>query len=203
MKEGDETHYPHTESTQAPTQMHSKPGVSVNFESLVIVGERIFLSTRVDFYANEIFREFTAEITRYMTPNPCETREEFEIVRKQFADQRANKTDILFVVLKKESGEFLGCCGIHANKDARVPHVGLWIKKGAHGNGYGREAIHTLIQYASEHLVVEGFMYPVDRRNISSRKIPESLGGSIVDEMKTVSMSGRELDQVVYHIPAR
>jgi ribosomal-protein-alanine N-acetyltransferase len=188
-------------STQAPTQLRGKPGASANFDTLVIVGERIFLTTDADSYDNEIFQEFTTDITHFMTPQPCKTREEFDLVRKQFAEQRANKTDILFVILKKESGEFLGCCGIHAGKDSRVPHVGLWIKKGAHGHGYGREAIRTLVQYASENLVVEGFMYPVDRRNMPSRKIPESLGGSIVDEIKVMSMSGRELDEVVYHIP--
>ena len=64
-------------------------------------------------------------------------------------------------------------------------------------------AICTLVRNASENLMVDGFMYLVDRRNIQSCKIPESMGGSIVDEMKTVSMSGRELDQVVYRIPAR
>jgi RimJ/RimL family protein N-acetyltransferase len=68
------------------------------------------------------------------------------MVRQQFAQQRACKTDIVFVILTKESSEFLGCCGIHANEDARVPHVGLWIKKGALGHGYGREAIRTLVQ---------------------------------------------------------
>ena len=190
-------------STQAPTQLRAKPGACVDFETLVIVGERIFLTTDADSYENEIFQEFTTEITHYMTPQPCKNREEFAMVRQQFAQQRARKTDIVFVILNNESSEFLGCCGIHANEDARFPYVGLWIKKGAHGHGYGREAIRTLVQYASENLMVDGFMYPVDRRNMPSRKIPESLGGSIVDEIKVMSMSGRELDQVVYRIPAR
>lgn len=203
MDEGRSTESITAATTPAPSQLESKPGLTVNFDTLVILGERIFLSTRVDFYANEIFREFTTEITRYMMPQPCATRADFERVLQQFAQQRANKTDILFVILKKESGEFLGCCGIHVGNNARVPHVGLWIKKGAHGHRYGREAIRTLIQYASEHLVVEGFFYPVDRRNIPSVKIPESLGGSVVEEVKVTKSNGEELDEFVYHIPVR
>lgn len=203
MAQWNKTQPHHAQSTQVLTQLQPKPGISINFDTLVISGQRVFLTTKSDFYGDEIFHEFTTEITRYMMPKPCDTRAEFEAVRKKFAEQRANKTDILFVILKKESGEFLGCCGIHANENARVPHLGLWIKKGAQGHGYGREAIHTLVQYASEHLNVEEFMYPVDRRNIQSCKIPQSLGGVVVKEFKTINMSGYELDEVMYHIPAR
>ena len=43
-------------------------------------------------------------------------------------------------------------------------------------------------------------IYPVDRANIPSRKIPESLGGIIFEEKKTKTMSGGVLDEVVYKI---
>ena len=43
-------------------------------------------------------------------------------------------------------------------------------------------------------------MYPVDKKNISSRKIPESLGGIIETEYKTTNMAGKILDEVEYRI---
>jgi hypothetical protein len=40
----------------------------------------------------------------------------------------------------------------------------------------------------------------VDRNNIASRKIPESLGGEIVKKLKLETPSGKILDEVVYKI---
>jgi hypothetical protein len=46
-------------------------------------------------------------------------------------------------------------------------------------------------------------VYPVDRRNIPSRKIAEALGVVVVDEKRTPTMRGTELDTLVYVIPAK
>ena len=44
------------------------------------------------------------------------------------------------------------------------------------------------------------FNYPVDRRNIPSRRIPESLGGVVKEEYEKENRSGKILDLVCYHI---
>jgi RimJ/RimL family protein N-acetyltransferase len=103
------------------------------------------------------------------------------------------------VIVHKNTQEFLGGCGI-SNLTSTTPELGIWIKKAAHGNAYGREAVHGLKQWADTHLVYEYLIYPVDRKNIPSRKIAESLGGVITKAYKKKNMSGILLDEVEYHI---
>lgn len=44
-------------------------------------------------------------------------------------------------------------------------------------------------------------IYPVDSRNTASRKIPESLGGQIIEQSQVKTPSGKILDYLVYRIP--
>ncbi len=78
--------------------------------------------------------------------------------------------------------------------------LGIWLKSGAHGNRYGREAINFLVQWTVENVDFDYLRYPVDRANIPSRKIAESLGGTVYEENRVETMSGGILDEVVYKI---
>ena len=66
---------------------------------------------------------------------------------------------------------------------------------------YGREAIKILRHWAIENIDFDYAIYPVDKANIASRKIAESLGGMVIKERKVKTMRGRYLDEVVYKIP--
>lgn len=107
----------------------------------------------------------------------------------------------LQLVILKPSGEFLGCCGLHGQANPKIPEFGIWLKKDAHGFGYGKEAIHGLYSWATQNLQAEYYIYPVDRNNIASRKIPESLGGVIINEYVDQGLAGNRLDNVVYKVP--
>jgi RimJ/RimL family protein N-acetyltransferase len=99
----------------------------------------------------------------------------------------------------KETGEYLGGGGVHAIQP-ETAELGIWIKKSAHGNAYGREAVTALARWAFESLSVRYLIYPVDRRNLASRKIPESLGARIEAEYPKVNASGNVLDIVEYRV---
>ena len=88
--------------------------------------------------------------------------------------------------------------GLHSIND--VPEFGVWTKKSSHGNGYGKEAIHALYKWACRNIEFDYITYPVDKRNVASRKIPESLGGVVAKEYKQENLAGFELDEVEYHI---
>lgn len=153
--------------------------------------------------AAEIFREFTPEITRYMMPRSPERQEETELFLEQAREKLAAGTDLTLAIARRESGELLGCCGLHGREDPARPELGIWLKAGAHGQGLGREAIRGLVEWADTALINEAFIYPVDRANLPSRKIPESLGGRIIAEKLVENMSGGVLDEVIYEIPSR
>jgi RimJ/RimL family protein N-acetyltransferase len=103
------------------------------------------------------------------------------------------------VVLDKDDGSFLGCAGIH-NIDTGTPEFGIWIKKSAHGNSYGKEAIIALKKWADENLDYEYLLYPVTEENYASRRIPEFLGGIVVREYDETNMSGNLQHILEYRI---
>jgi [ribosomal protein S5]-alanine N-acetyltransferase len=170
--------------------------------SLQIAGDRLWLMAIADRFAPDIFREFTPEITQYMFPSPAEKIEEIEDFIEVSLYNMYMGYDLHFVMVSKATGEFLGCCSLHGEDKVRTPELGIWLKQSAQGHGYGREAVQTLVAWVSQHIDLDYFVYPVDRHNIPSRKIPEFLGGRIVNERQDRTPTGKILDIVVYRIDA-
>ncbi|MGF2039219.1 MAG: GNAT family N-acetyltransferase [Nostoc sp. CmiVER01] len=135
----------------------------------------------------------------FMYPKPVQSFSETENIIKDMILQRENHTDLVLVILKKEHLEFLGICEVGAI-DTHTPELGIWLKKSAHGHGFGREAIHALKGWVDKNLEYNYLSYPVDKRNIPSRKIAESLGGKIFREFQQINESGYLLDEVEYRI---
>ena len=150
-------------------------------------------------YDGAVFENFTENITTYMVPAPAKEIAETRRVVETFIRQRREGTDLVFAILNRESGEFYGLCGLH-HMDAKTPELGIWTKAGAHGNHVGRRAIWTLYAWGKKHLSYDYIKYPVDRKNVPSRKIPESLGGAVEDEYKVPNMAGAMLDIVEYRL---
>ena len=172
-----------------------------DLQNLDIRGKRVRLASISSVYTQEIYQEFTSEVTRYMFPKPPERVEETQEFINNSLKSMRNGNNLVLVILLAQTDEFLGCCGLHGQKNVRLPELGIWLKVDAHGQRFGREAITTLVNWASENIELEGFIYPVDRENIASRKIPESLGGQVFKEAQVTSLSGYVLDEVVYKIP--
>ena len=168
--------------------------------SLTIEGRRLQLVAISDKFEQDIFKYFTSEITRYMFPSPAQDIKETRnfIVESRRSMQIGN--NLQFAILSKSTGEFLGCCGLHGEGKVRTPELGIWIKKSAHGSGYGREAVHLLVNWSWNNIDLDYFTYPVDRKNVASSKIPESLGGEVVEALKVETPTGKILDEVIYQI---
>lgn len=171
----------------------------MNYKDFKFETERLSCRIIDQTYAEDIFNTFTSVVTKYMTPCPAKDISETRSFINMSIRDVENETSLLFVILDKTNGNFLGCLGLHSlNKPA--PEIGIWLKKGAHGYGYGKEAVTSLVEWSKKHLGIKNFIYPVDKRNLSSRKIPESLGGKIHKEYQSVGFAGNKLDQVEYLI---
>lgn len=173
----------------------------IDLTNLCIEGERILLRSLQQRDGPVIFREFNKKITRYMYPKPAATVTETLGYIATARQSMASGNNLLLAVLDKKTEEFLGGCGLHGETQPTTPELGIWIKESAHGHKYGREAIRTLALWALQHLHFDYLVYPVDRANLPSRKIPESLGGSVVAEEQVAAQDGNLLDEVIYHIP--
>lgn len=170
-----------------------------NYLDTIIETERLILKPLAPEYADKIFPEFTDEITKFMFPSTPHDISETE----KFINDSINKMklgeEIVVSISDKATGEFLGSGGLH-HIDKPTPELGIWIKKGAHGQKIGQEAVAGLKRWADENLTYQYLTYPVAVENIASRKIPESLGGRVVREFSGKKQNGEDMDQVEYHI---
>jgi RimJ/RimL family protein N-acetyltransferase len=188
------------EKTAPADPFVAKEGHAFDCTGVEVVSERLRLLPISEEYAEEIYRNFTPEVTCYMSPkSPNHIGETLEFIHRSLRGMRRGE-DLQFVITLQESGEFLGCGGLHGYDNPKTPELGIWLKIAAHGNGYGKEAIFALKQWADQHLAYKYLTYPVDRENVPSRKIPEALGGEIFEETLSPTQDGRVLDIVVYRI---
>lgn len=171
----------------------------MNLLNLEISTNRLLLQPLSMKYKEDVFWEFTLEITTYMYPCPAQDISETEVFIQEVIEDLADGIALGLVILKKESQEFLGCASLH-DLTRPKPELGIWLKKTAHGHKYGLEAITALKNWADENLYYQALLYPVDRVNIPSRKIPEALGGKIVREYNKLNMRGKNLNVLEYHI---
>lgn len=150
-------------------------------------------------YKDEIFKEFTPEITTYMFPKSPEKIEETIEFIEVSIKENAEGSNFQAVVLHKKTKEYLGNAGIH-NIDTKTPALGIWIKKSAHGNAYGKEAMRALKEWADANLDYEYILYPVVDVNYASKRIPEFLGGMVFREYDEENMNGRKQHLLEYRI---
>jgi len=171
----------------------------MNNSNVTIETKNLLLKSIAIDYAEDIFREFTSEITVFMSPQPAKKIEEtIEFIETSIRGNVAGN-NLQVVILRKENGEFLGNAGLH-HVDRKNPELGIWIKKSAHGNAFGKEAMTALKEWADQNLDYEYILYPVVVENIASRRIPESFGGKVFREYDDVSADGRKMHLVEYRI---
>jgi len=174
----------------------------MNLLGYVIQTERLELMAIDENYIEDIFTSFTKDITTYMYPQPSGNINDTEQFVKGSMVGLEDGTNLQLVIVNKISKEFLGCCGLH-NLNATESELGIWLKKNAHGHGYGLEAIEGIVNWARTNMAVDTLKYPVDRKNIPSRKIPEHFKGKVSKEYKHLNMADEELDILEYWISLR
>ena len=156
--------------------------------------KRLVIYPLQDSHTQDIYNNFNEEINTFITPAPPKKLSDTEeFVSGAIKKNREGKD--FHVVFFIRTGEFIGG-GSLAHIDTSTPEFGVWVKKSAHGNKYGREAMTALKLWADQSIEYKYLKYPVAIQNIASRKIPESLGGVIEDKYKRPRALGGEIDGV-------
>lgn len=150
-------------------------------------------------HKHDVFHEFNTSISQYMFPKPADDiSETVEFITGSLPGMREG-TNMQLVMTLKNTNEFLGLSGLH-DVNSVTPVLGLWLKKSAHGNGYGKEAITAIYHWAKENIKFRYLKYSVDKDNIPSIKIPESLGGKVGETKTMKGMAGNTLNLLEYWI---
>jgi ribosomal-protein-alanine N-acetyltransferase len=173
---------------------------NIELEDVRIVTDRLILRPIELNDVKPIAREFTEQITQFMFPPPARSVTDVAPFIADSIEGLANNTNLQMVAVQADNPDrFVGCVGLHKPQTS-TPELGIWIAKGFHGQGLGSEAIEALCGWAAEEIDCEYLKYPVDRANVPSRRITESLGGEIEDEYALISPDGRTLNIVEYRI---
>lgn len=170
-----------------------------DYTNLILISERVKLIPICMEYAHDMCQHFTPEVTRYMWPSAPKTQDEVNQYIKSQQQQMKLGEEVAMLIVFKDSTEFLGHACIH-EAQSQTPELGIWLKKSVQGNHYGYEALNLLKEWAKHNLKYQHLKYPVDKKNLPSCKLAESLGGFIGDEYIKISESGNELDEVEYWI---
>lgn len=172
----------------------------MDLSSLDIETERLHLRAYREEDAEDIHGATTPEICRYMTFNPSASAEELRGLGRTWLAMATGGREVAAVIRDRGSDRFLGMGGLHYRGDP-LPGLGIWIRADAHGHGYGREAIIGLTAFVRDVLGEQAVLYSVAEENVPSRRIPESLGGTICGDDIIQRPSGPAYPGVVYRIP--
>jgi len=159
---------------------------------LVILSPRLQLSQFQMTDAQEVFGCITPSVTKFMPWEPPSWSE--YVTRCEKRVQAPEPTKFSFVIRRLDGGECLGMASLE-DADSDSPELGLWLKESAHGQGFGREVVASLVEWGHESLGKRTFTYPVALENIASRRIAESLHGEIIG-----NRTNPKYDSVVYSI---
>jgi RimJ/RimL family protein N-acetyltransferase len=164
-------------------------------DGVVIESARLNLRTFTPRDADEVFACITPAITRFMSWEPPASPAAFAKIWRSWLSSIRDETEHYFVVRFAPGDRCLGIVALHALKTDN-PELGIWLRVDSHGRGFGGEAIRAVAAWASEELQPSCFEYPAAEESIASRRIAESLGGSIAEYR-----SNPKYNSVVYRIP--
>ncbi len=78
--------------------------------------------------------------------------------------------------------------------------AGGWSRRPSRLGRLLDEAVAALVDWARQNLRARYLLYAVDKRNVPSRKVAESLGGVVEAEYEVTNASGKILELVEYRI---
>jgi [ribosomal protein S5]-alanine N-acetyltransferase len=113
-----------------------------------------------------------------------ETREELEWVLNVYTTQPGFG---LWATIHKETGEFIGRCGllVWIIDDRPEVEVTYMLSEKYWGQGLGTEAAQALIRYGFEELRLPRLIACIDRENLASIKVAENVGMMFEKEVNT------------------
>ncbi len=119
--------------------------------------------------------------TKYMVhlPNTDISETESFLKRVQAEWEKCNPEFFEFAILL--DNKHIGAVSIYINNDSAEGELGWIISKDYWGNGYAAEAASAIINFAIQELKIRKFIAHCDSENVSSSRVMEKLGFSLVE----------------------
>lgn len=142
--------------------------------------ERLILRKLKKSDVDDIFKmRSDADLMRYIREPQTERRESFEWIRMISGRWDAEKLGFCGVI-EKETGEFVGWCGLWRLKETNEIEVGYAIQKDYWGKGYATEAAQKFLEYGFEELELNRIVAVAYPENEASQNVMKRLGMNFV-----------------------
>lgn len=159
----------------------------IETERLVLRPARAGDGPMVQEAIEESFADLHEWVPWAKTLQPLETT---EMVMRRSAANFAARSDLLFLLLLKENGRFVGGSGLH-RIDWSVPRfeIGYWCRSSLHRRGYLTESTRALTKLAFDALGAKRVELHCDPHNVASRRVAEKSGFVLEAIMKNHARS--------------
>lgn len=160
--------------------------------------ERLTIQPFSNSFLEEYYKEFTDEITKYQYPDSFSNIDMANQIVSEFVKDMEQGNMLELVILTQE-GEFIGSMeAFGITKE--TPEIGLWLKRSAHGKGYGYEALRGLLDHLNATGKYQYFIYEVDVRNVPSIRLVEKFRFEKSGYEEITTESGKTLKLQTYYI---
>lgn len=137
----------------------------------MIETERLIIVPFEMKFAEDYYREFDEEITRYQYPDSFKTLADAEEMLASFIETM-EQGEMLFGEILAKEGDFAGGVEVHGLNE-EYPEVGIWIRKGFQRRGFAYEALAAVAEFVASQYRKDWLVYEADIRNISSIRLVE------------------------------
>ncbi len=144
---------------------------------LILQTERLLLREMTEADAEHLVRlGQNPNVTRHLpdTP-PVGIEEAVRILRTVILPQYAMRIG-RWAVIRRDSGEFLGWCGLKYYADANEYDLGYRYFQEHWVQGYATEAAHAVLEYGLAHLRNARIVGKAMAGNVASRRVLEKIG---------------------------
>jgi len=171
------------------------------FESVVLNSKRLMLTPVSRAFAENIFKEFTPDITHSIMPESTGHITDICTFIDSSIEKMRTGNQWVLAILDVETVQFSGICAIHGKEQGITAELSVWLKKSAQGKRLEHEAVAALAQWAKDNLVLSQLVYPVDKNNISNWNIAEllakPLNGVVDSKNQRESETDNRLNELV------
>lgn len=118
------------------------------------------------------------EITKYIPDAPRTREEALEELEWHMNGHPKNPDLGLWATIHKESGKFIGRCGLlpWAIEGLQEVEVAYTIARAYWGQGLATEAAQDILRYGFERLNLERLVSLIEPKNIASQRVAEKMG---------------------------
>ena len=151
---------------------------------------------------NEAVKESMEELRPWMPwARNIPTIEESEMNIRRSRLQFLDRTDLRLLLILKETGQLVGCSGLHRmDWQSRKFEIGYWVRTSCGKQGYITEAADAITNYAIQELQANRIEIRCDGRNTRSARVAERLGFTLEGILRneTCDVDGSLRDTMVF-----